>query len=196
MANYGGQPYPPQQPQRRGRHVPPAYTQQQQYPQPGYGQAPPPGYQQQPQWGPPPGPPRRRKRTGLRIFLGIVVAFVVLVVIGAALSSGSGSGSGGAGSSGGTITYVVSGSPANVTYGPAGSNSSGQVPMKVAAALGSAQYYAITAQLQGAGSVTCAIKVNGKVISTSTATGSYNIASCEISQDPITGDWSDTNSGG
>jgi lambda repressor-like predicted transcriptional regulator len=88
-----------------------------------------------------------------------------------------------------TITYVVTGSPADVTYGPAGSNLSGSVPMSVTTPLGSPAYYSIDAQLNGDGEVQCEIQVNGQVISSGTATGSYNIASCEISQDPITGQW-------
>jgi len=35
--------------------------------------------------------------------------------------------------------------------------------------------------------------INGKVISESDATGGYNIATAEISQDPLTGEWTDTN---
>ncbi len=31
---------------------------------------------------------------------------------------------------------------------------------------------------------------------TGVASGSYNIAQCEISQDPLTGQWADTNSSG
>jgi lambda repressor-like predicted transcriptional regulator len=88
-----------------------------------------------------------------------------------------------------TITYVVTGSSADVTYGPAGSNLSGSVPMSVTAPLGSPAFYSIDAQLNGNGEVQCEIEINGQVISSGTATGSYNIASCEISQDPITGQW-------
>jgi len=88
-----------------------------------------------------------------------------------------------------TITYVVTGSPADVTYGPAGSNLNGSVPMSVTASLGSPAYYAIGAQLDGGGQVSCEIEINGQVISSGTATGDYNIADCEISQDPITGQW-------
>jgi hypothetical protein len=93
-----------------------------------------------------------------------------------------------------TVTYVVSGSPADVTYGPSGTNDSGTVPMSITRTLRSPAYYAITAQLQGSGSVSCEIRVNGKVISRAHATGGYNIASCEISPDPLTGVWQDTNS--
>lgn len=95
-----------------------------------------------------------------------------------------------------TISYVVTGSAgADVTYGPAGSDTSGAVPMNHTAALRDASYYAISAQLQGDGQVTCTIRVDGVSISTATATGGYNIASCEISQDATSGSWSDTNAG-
>ncbi|MCX4429586.1 hypothetical protein [Streptomyces mirabilis] len=95
-----------------------------------------------------------------------------------------------------TVTYVVTGtSGADVQYGPAGSSAQGKVPMNVTKPLDNPQYYSITAQLQGAGHVTCRLKVNGKVISQSTASGGYNIASCEISKDIFSGKWTDTNAG-
>ena len=53
---------------------------------------------------------------------------------------------------------------------------SGTVPMKVPRKLGSPIYHALTAQLQGSGSVTVKILVDGKVLSESTAAGGYNIA--------------------
>jgi hypothetical protein len=43
--------------------------------------------------------------------------------------------------------------------------------------------------------VRCKILVDGRVISAAAATGSYNIASCEISRDPLSGKWANTNSG-
>jgi hypothetical protein len=79
-------------------------------------------------------------------------------------------------------------------HGPAGSTLSGTIPMKVNVKLGNAIYYSLTAQLQGGGRVTVKILINGKVISESNATGGYNIATAEISQDPLTGEWTDTNS--
>jgi hypothetical protein len=94
-----------------------------------------------------------------------------------------------------TVTYMVSGDDAQVTYGPAGSDAEGSVPMNVTQALGDPAYYAINAQLQGGGQVSCEIEVDGQVISQSTATGGYNIAQCEISQDPLTGDWQNDNDG-
>jgi hypothetical protein len=90
-----------------------------------------------------------------------------------------------------TVTFQVEGSPADVTYGPAGSNFSGSVPLNVTNPLGTPIYYAITAQLQGGGQVSCRILVDGKVISQSTASGGYNIADCEISQG-FTGGWHNT----
>jgi hypothetical protein len=96
-----------------------------------------------------------------------------------------------------TITYVVTGSSADVTYGPAGSDFSDTVPMNVSAPIGNnpAVYYAIDAQLNGGGAVSCQILVGGKVISSASASGSYNIATCEIDQNPLTGGWENTNNG-
>lgn len=96
-----------------------------------------------------------------------------------------------------TITYVVTGSSADVTYGPAGTDLQGAVPMNVSAPIGSnpASFYAIDAQLNGGGTVTAEILVGGKVISSATASGSYNIATAEIDQNPLTGGWENTNSG-
>jgi hypothetical protein len=50
------------------------------------------------------------------------------------------------------------------------------------------------AHRHGEGRVTRKILLDGKVISKATATGSYNIADCEISPDPFSGKWEDTNS--
>lgn len=95
-----------------------------------------------------------------------------------------------------TVTYVVTGTGgADIQYGPAGSSAQGTVPMNVTKPLRNPQYYSITAQLQGGGHVTCQLKVNGKVISQSTASGGYNIATCEISKDIFSGKWKDTNAG-
>ena len=95
-----------------------------------------------------------------------------------------------------TVTYIVRGTPgAQVTYGPAGSDFNGTVPMKMTAHLGDPEYYAINAQLQGAGHVKCSIEVDGIPLSTASASGGYNIADCEIGQDPITNLWENDNTG-
>jgi hypothetical protein len=70
-----------------------------------------------------------------------------------------------------TVTYVVTGSKADVTYGPSGSSFSHKVPMNVTKPLGSPQYYSISAQLQGGGNVSCELKVNGKTLSKASASG-------------------------
>jgi hypothetical protein len=94
-----------------------------------------------------------------------------------------------------SVEYIVTGTKggAQVTYGPAGSDFNGHVPMHVIRKLHNPAWYAITAQLQGGGHVKCEIKVNGKTISTGTARGGFNIAMCEISKNPITGKWENDN---
>lgn len=93
------------------------------------------------------------------------------------------------------MTSVVSGDDADVTYGPAGSDLAGSVPMDKTMAIPAEapEYYAINAQLQGSGDVSCKIEVDGQVVSSAQAEGGYNIADCEIGQDPITGDWQHDN---
>jgi hypothetical protein len=65
----------------------------------------------------------------------------------------------------------------------------------VTRALGNPELYAINAQLQGGGTVTCVIKVDGVPLSRSTATGEFNIADCQIGQDRVTNLWEDDNTG-
>jgi hypothetical protein len=195
----------PQQP--RGQYPPP---------QPAWQQP----YQPQPQYAPQPPQGPRKSRKGPLAFLGCggLGALVILIAILASPSSPSSSSPPAASQqqtvgaptqsaapaqpaakaaakapAAQTVTYVVTGSAADVTYGPAGTDLSGTVPMHVSKPLGTPLYYAINAQLQGGGSVTCQILVNGAVISSSTATGGYNIAQCEIGQDPLSGQWQDDN---
>jgi hypothetical protein len=174
-----------------------------------------PGYAQPPQYGPPQQQPPRKSRKGIAA-IGCLGFGGLIVLIAALAGSHSSSSSSSAPAvqtqaavppvhssapakaaapkapAAQTVTYEVTGSTANVTYGPAGSNSEGTVPMHVTKPLGTPIYYAITAQLQGGGTVTCKIEVDGKVISQSTASGGYNIAQCEISQDPLNGGWQNT----
>ncbi|HEX3957966.1 MAG TPA: hypothetical protein VHZ03_15215 [Trebonia sp.] len=210
-----GQQWPPQQQQ-------PPWGQPQQQWQPPQWQ--PPG--QQPQWGPPPGPPPvqprpgrgkpPRKRSGAGLIFGGMCGLAVIIVIIVAASHGSSTpaaspaassapaatGATSAASSpaapaANTVTYVVTGSDSDVTYGPEGSSLGGSVPMRKTAAIPAKApgYYSIDAQLGDGGTVTCEILVNGKVISKSTASGSYNIASCEITQGLFSSQWQDANSG-
>jgi hypothetical protein len=133
---------------------------------------------------------------------GLVVLIIVFAVAEAATKSAIGKPSASSppppsaaakhSTAGSTVTYVVSGSPAQVTYGPAGSSLNGHVPMDLTQPLANPIYYSITAQLNGGGRVGCKLLVDGKVISEATATGSYNIASCEITQG-FSGGWQDAN---
>jgi hypothetical protein len=196
---------------------PPQWPPQPQPPyQPQY-QQPQPGWQQPPPQFPPPGPghrqPPRKRKGGLAAFLiGGTAAVIVVIVIAAAANSGktpapsasspaappasasAPSSPAAAAAAAQTVTYSVTGSPADVTYGPAGSDLSGHVPLHKTVKLGNPSYYAISAQLQGGGTVKCEISVNGKVVSKATATGGYNLAQCEIVQDPFSGGWQDANS--
>jgi hypothetical protein len=93
------------------------------------------------------------------------------------------------------VTYVVTGSNANVTYGPAGSDYQGSAPMSVSRPLAQPQFYSINAQLTGDGSVTCKLQVDGVTIATGSASGSSNVASCEIDQS-LNGSWEETSTSG
>lgn len=87
----------------------------------------------------------------------------------------------------GQATFSVTGSAPDgvtITYGTNTSNlSGGPLPFTVTLPLstaGGVLYYDITAQLQGAGGISCSISVGGKVISSGTASGGYNICMSEI----------------
>jgi hypothetical protein len=157
-------------------------------------------------------PAQHKALTGLFVFVALTIVIVAAHSGGSLSSSGGGTADGTqpapsapaaaaapkstrAAAAAQTVTYEVTGSSADVTYGPAGSTLSGTVPMKVTAKLGDPIYYSLQAQLQGGGSVTVEILVNGIVISQGTASGGYNIATAEISQDPLSGQWTDTDNG-
>jgi len=93
------------------------------------------------------------------------------------------------------VTYVVTGSAAHVTYGPSGANFEGTGPLSVSQPLGQPQFYSINAQLTGGGSVTCLLKVDGVTIASNSASGSGNIASCQMDQN-LNGSWEATTSTG
>ena len=94
------------------------------------------------------------------------------------------------------LTYRVTGSPgARVTYGPAGTYLTGRAPLQVTARLGNPLYYFITAQLPRKGSIECEILIGTKVMAKSVATGRHNLASCQISRDPLSRKWQDAAGG-
>jgi len=93
------------------------------------------------------------------------------------------------------VTYVVTGSGASVTYGPAGSDYSGTAPMSVSRPLGQPQFYSINAQLTGDGTVTCKLQIDGVTIAIGSASGVSNVATCQI-EEGLNGSWENTNAGG
>ena len=93
------------------------------------------------------------------------------------------------------VTYVVTGGTAHVTYGPAGTNFEGSAPLSVSQPLGQPQFYSISAQVTGAGSVTCQLKVDGVTLASDSASGSGNIATCQIDQD-LDGSWDASSASG
>jgi hypothetical protein len=129
-------------------------------------------------------------RRGIAVAAAVVAAGIAVAVVSA---HGSSPQDGGAH----TVTYVTSGdaADANVTYGPAGSALQGSVPMQASDQLGTATYYAIDAQLQGDGTVSCQILIDGTVVSSASAFGGYELARCEVIRDP-SGNWTDANSAG
>lgn len=138
----------------------------------------------------PPGVKPRRTLRNVIIFAAAGLVVLAFALKAAGVTSGNS-----APVPGQSVTYVVTGSPATVTYGPAGSDLGGSVPMSVRAQLGDAAYYAINAQLQGSGRVQCEIIIRGTVISQAIATSAYGIANCEITPNPLTGTWQNANSG-
>lgn len=94
------------------------------------------------------------------------------------------------------VTYVASGSSADVTYGPSGSGYQGSVPLTVTKPLvGNPQFYSISVQLKTGGTVTCQIRVDGVTIVSASASGSTNVASCAMNQD-LNGSWEETSLNG
>jgi hypothetical protein len=139
---------------------------------------------------PPQQPGKPRRRIACLGCLGLVV-FLGVVGVGTAVAR---SHSPSALPAPQTVTVIVTGDQADVTYGPTGSDLAGTVPMDETASIPAdpPRYYAVTAQLQGSGTVSCEIEVDGKALSQATASGGYNIARCEISRDFL-GHWQDDN---
>lgn len=138
----------------------------------------------------PPGRPPSRGRPGNWTAPAIIIAVIaVAAVLAVAMRPGEKT------PSPVTATFSVTGDPADVTWGPAGSSFQGAVPMSVTVPLGDAAFYALDAQLTGDGTVTCRISSGGAVLSQSAATGTGRLALCEISRDPLTGQWRGTTGG-
>lgn len=98
------------------------------------------------------------------------------------------------------VEFIVSGTAPDgidITYGPSGSNFEGPSTLDGTATMsvpfdGSADYYAIDAQLQGGGSITCKIVVTGPgdaplTVSSGAASGDYNICDAQAAPTDSTG---------
>lgn len=107
------------------------------------------------------------------------------------------------------VTFVVSGSAPDgldITYGPSGSNFAGPSALHGTARMSvkfepDASFYALNAQLQGAGSIRCKIVVSGPgdeplTVSHGAAAGGYNICSAQAASDDGGFTWQDENLGG
>jgi len=133
--------------------------------------------------GAPAGRSRARRAD---IVVGAVAAVTVIVV--AAAGGGVRDTAVSARSGPRTVTYLVTGSPAVVTYGPTGMVFMSGVPLDRTERLRAPLYYDIRARLRGGGLVRCAIKVGRRVVVRATAEGRHGVAVCEVSQDPA-GRW-------
>ena len=104
------------------------------------------------------------------------------------------------------VEFVVSGSAPDgidITYGPSGSDFSGPSVLHGKAKMSvpfeaDASYYALNAQLQGAGSITCKIVVSGPgdaplTVSHGAASGGYNICSAQATSDDGGFTWQNEN---
>lgn len=122
------------------------------------------------------------------------ILLVVFVASGAS-SCDTTTGGGSSADSGATeVSFTVTGTaPAGVdiTYGSDSSNYQGpkQPPMmgETLQIDKNALYYAVSAQLQGGGNITCEIQI-GSTVRTGHARGGYNICSAQLSKD-YNGGW-------
>jgi hypothetical protein len=98
------------------------------------------------------------------------------------------------------VEFIVSGTAPDgidITYGPDGSQFSGPSTLDGTATMsvpfdGSAEYYALNAQLQGSGSITCKIVATGPgdnplTVSSGAASGGYNICDAQAAPTDSTG---------
>jgi hypothetical protein len=95
-----------------------------------------------------------------------------------------------------TVTFRVEGTASSVdtTYGSDSDNRQApdKVPWQTTLSRddsGDTLYYFVNAQLNGGGDITCEVLVGSKVVATGHASGSYNICSAQVGQDPFTDKW-------
>lgn len=133
------------------------------------------------------------KRLGCIIPLAIVALLIIAVAAGLG-GENSSSDSTSDSAEGNTLTYQVEtdGSTSNVTYVQQGSNISQEQGVQSGWSKDvqfDSKFDAIganmTAQLDGSGTVTCRILWNGEVVSETTSTGDYVVASCSPDQEKM-----------
>lgn len=151
-------------------------------------------------WDTPQPPPKGNRRTGRRVgcfgCLGAIAVLAVIAVI-ALASSGGGGGGGDGGGDGpgeggsGKVTFKVWGeapSGVDITYGSDTENiQGGGLPMTETLKFDdAAEYYAVTAQLEGGGDIRCSVTVQGET-KEAHAQGGYNICNAQLSSDGLGG---------
>lgn len=121
----------------------------------------------------------------------LALATGIAVVLAGCASPGDTTPSKGGGAT--EVTFEVTGtapSGVDITYGNDSSNYQGSAPPFQASLpiKEGALYYAITAQLQGGGDVTCRVTI-GDAVKEGQAVGGYNICSAQLNSDPLNGGW-------
>jgi hypothetical protein len=138
------------------------------------------------------------KHKTLKTILGAAFVAVVITVVAHPTTPASRSVAPHASPQAATVAYACTGSAPNgitITSGPEGTSDSAlALPFHQSAPLAAAAEYAtVTAQLQGAGHVTCTTTVTWagqSVTRTASADGGYNLANAEVCSD-FSGGWQD-----
>ena len=132
-----------------------------------------------------------RHRSARKLAGAFVAVLALLVLASCAPTTDTGGSSKGKGAT--EAVFSVTGtapSGVDITYGDDGSNYQGSAPPFHATlpVKKGAMYYAVTAQLQGGGNITCKLTI-GDAVKVGHAVGGYNICSAQLNSDPIGGGW-------
>lgn len=147
----------------------------------------------------PPQPPGGRMTSRNKAVAAIVLpvfALLVVIIVAAAVTGGAGHKTTAGQTATGPVFFVVSGSSSavSITYGDPGSQHEVQqpvgTPLTFSVPFSDAAYFAVTAQLQGDGTITCKVISGGHVVSEGHASGGFSICSAQASPDPG-GGWTD-----
>ena len=135
---------------------------------------------------PPPAAPEKKKFYK-RVWFWLLVAVVVLFGGCSAILAGAGNAVNNANKQSHTVIYMVSGDgTADITYGTYANGDAGesqatgqQLPWtKTFVASGLFNVYSVDASVQTGTTATCSISVDGKVVSSHTATGQFSNVDC------------------